>query len=378
MKLELIAQIPDREIRLDIEEPFDVSLELRSSEPLKNVSFEFIDTENNVVKCKPPKGKDYSVRTSGKIIRPKGQSDLIQEVFIHANNKYYSADLKLNWVSNKLNFKNCSLIVDNSEIGNIGDTENSRIIIKNSNLKKDNLGNYISFLLLPEEHIPEQQIDTPAYVRVQTEGNTIFSIQAFRKKVSFGKGALNTGRDSDIRMFQPLSERLNEQQLVNDDFQSIQSSFSKTHFRLEFNNQNQLIYKHLATLRAKLPNINNVPFEDHNGYEKHQNSDQLIFDLITTEQNNQNQFTLDFSKGKIVFDVTLTPNFYASIRCKQLPHLGEVVLFNTNNPECENVPYYCFENPNVYVKTKNKQWFINYFNADEYPVNVKSGNKISL
>jgi len=381
MELELIVEVPDRELKVEIEEPIDISLELRGSEPFNKVSIELIDTNNNVINCSTPRSNGCISTSSSTIIRPKNQSSVIREIFILANNKYYSTQLKLNWISNKLDLDNNTIIIDECDdvdIHNLVKGGSNNFIIKNSKLAPPKEADkYKSYKLTPTEHIPEKLIDKPAYVRVQTENQSIFSIQAFRQKARFGKGAFSESRDANVRLFQSLSERLNEQQLVNDDFQSIQGRFSKAHFILEFNANNQLVYRHLARAKAKLPTINNQLFEECNAYEKNQHDDQVIFDLL--DNNNQNNsFDLNFLNGTITFTVNLTPCFYAGITCKQLPHLGEVIIFNTNNPECENVPFYCSANSRVYVKTRDKQWYINYPNTAEQPVNIVAGDKLKL
>lgn len=379
MELELIVHVPNDEINVDKEQTLDISIEFTATEILNNVSVELIDSEDKVVACSAARYNGHSATTIGKIVCPKNQGSVIRDIYIYANNRTFSTQLKHYGFSNTS--KDNAIIIDNCknvDQNSLHRDKSNRYIVKNSEFANAvEAETYTSYPLTPTEHIPEKLIDKPAYVRVQTEEQSIFSIQAFRQKARFGKGAFSASKDANVRLFQSLSERLNEQQLVNDDFQSIQGRFSKAHFVLEFNANNQLVYRHLARAKAKLPTINKQPLEECSTYERNQRDDQVIFDILSNNTNNNN-FELNFLNGTFTFNIKLTPGFYASVKCQQLPHLGEVIIFNTNNPECENVRFYCSENSRVYVKTRDKQWYINYPNAAEHPVTVVAGDKIKL
>ena len=206
------------------------------------------------------------------------------------------------------------------------------------------------------------------YVRLKAGENT-YVIQAFRNKVSIGKGDKDPRQDSNIRLFQTLMMRQNHpDKLIDNNFQPQEiRKISRTHLWFEFKN-NQLKWVGAGRsakqpqVSGQLKDLNLSPkFErDH----KTGTTSSFIFDDIGDFRNGCCEFTLEYKELGLSFNIAYTQGISALISCngRHEAIVGDIILINSANSLIDQLLIDLPSNPDIKIKTENGLWKMGFQN----------------
>lgn len=380
--MQLTAKIPNGNIPLDKAEDFPIQLLLICPEAIEDISVHLKNELGEINQLTPPSYITEELPFLGQIHKPKGKSALINEIVVTTPTVIYTSYLTLNWRENSLIIE-ADTVVGRS-IKGAAHIKARTYVYDEIELTEERQHTFHQTEPLPlKPHTPKKLVNQRLYVRVKA-GNDEKPIQAFRTKVSFGRGDSNPIRDPDVRLFQSLYERYSGANIVNDTFKHLLDSItvSRSIFELRFNKNNQLTYKHLAqTTVPVLPQVNGQLFKNLESY-KHTNdlgyeTHSITLDSEGQESDGIKSAILFFEDTQFSFDIKYIEGAYAEIHCNQLPHIGHIYVFNENYPFIARTKVPLAGLPNIRLQSNNKQWFIGPQKSMK-PINPKPGDLIAI
>jgi hypothetical protein len=361
--VQLTVKIPYGNIALDKAVDFPVQFLLLCPETIEGISVYLKNELGEVNPLIPPTFLSKELTFLGQIHKPSGKNALVNEIVIKTPSVIYTSFLTLNWQENSLIIEADTVV--GGSIKGAAHIKARTYVYDKIELTEKNQHTYYQTEPLPlKEHVPEVLMDKPLYLRVK-KGEKEQTIQAFRSKVSFGRGDNTPKRDPDVRLFQSLDERWSEGDIIHSDFIPLVKStiVSRSVFELKFNDQHQLVYNHGAqTTVAVLPKINHQVFKqvesyqykNNRGYESHS----ITLDYAVEQSNGINNINLFFEDTQLSYQIKYIEGVYAIVSCVQLPHIGHIYLFNPNYVHIDKNKVPVENLTNIRLQSNNKQWFI--------------------
>jgi len=379
--VQLTVIIPNGNIALDKAIDFPIKFLLVSPEVIDGISVHLKNELGEVNPLTPPTFPSKEPTFLGQIHKPSGKNALVNEIVIKTPSVIYTSFLTLNWQENSLIIE-ADTVVGGSIKGS-AHIKARTYVYDTIELTEESQHTFYQTEPLPlKPHVPETLINKPLYLRVK-KGEQEQTIQAFRSKVSFGRGD-NTKRDSDVRLFQSLDERWSEGDIIHSDFIPLVKStiVSRSVFELKFNNQHQLVYNHCAqTTVAVLPEINHQVFKEIESYQYENNrgheSHSITLDYAVEQSNGINNINLFFEDTQLSYQIKYIEGVYAIVSCLQLPHIGHIYLFNPNYVHIDKNKVPVENMTNIRLQSNNKQWFIGP-QKDMQLISSKPGALITL
>lgn len=380
--MQLTVQIPNGNIALDKAVDFPIKCLLTCPEAINDISVQLRNELGEVNQLTPPSFPSNELTFLGQIHKPSGKSAMVNEIVIKTPNIIYTSCLTLNWQENSLIIEADTIV--GGSIKGAAHIKARTYVYDKIELTEENQHTFYQTEPLPlKEHTPEALVNKPLYLRIKA-GKNQQTIQAFRSKVSFGRGDKNPIRDPDVRLFQSLFERWSEGALIDRDFITLVESkvVSRSIFELRFNNKNQLVYKHLAqTTVPVLPKVNEqlfISIESYQytndfGYESHS----ITLDYEAEQKDGTKIAKLFFEDTQLCFCIKYIEGAFAVVYSEQLPHIGHVYLFNPNYAYIDRTKVPLEHNTNIRLQSNNKQWFIGP-QKDMQLINAKPGSLMSL
>lgn len=379
-QLSLLVNVPIiKKIIIDKKLDLDIDIKIENQANLSEVRVVIHNTNGESVDAFLDSDTDEGLDFVAQISCSENQVSSIFMISILADDHEYTCKLRLNFTKNESG----TVIIDNCDnVGTSIPLQAGDAIIKNSSFDKDTFANltedYIQLPLVAKLNRKKNAVNTSLFVRVDYPSVEDIPLQAFRQKARFGRGV--DPKDTDVRLFQSLHHRMNNDTSNDASEYSGFSYFSRAHFCLEFDEHGRFLYRSLSSHRKIFPVVTNLGHDTASPLpvKFERGSTMLCMNDLNTNKDGLKEFSLFFELANIYFDVYLVSGVHATILCEALPHLGEIVIFNTSICEEYGVQCYLRKQSEIYVKTKKLQWYVNIQGAEGLPVAVQDGGLIKL